>query len=191
MKGKFIVIYGANNLGKTKQAKLLVEELKKKGRKVRLIKYPIYNLEPTGGLINDVLRKGLVMNEKRLQKIYAQNRRDFEGDLIKLLDKGYTVVAEDYTGTGIAWGMVRGLSIDDLEKMNSDLLKEDLGIMLDGERFKKGVESTHRNEIDDELWQSSRKIHLKLAKRYKWKIINANQKPLLVHKDIMRAINGE
>lgn len=188
MKGKFIVIYGANNLGKTKQAKLLVEELKKKGEKVRMIKYPIYDLEPTGPLINDVLRKGLEMSENRLQKLYAQNRRDYEEELISLLDMGYTVVAEDYTGTGIAWGMVRGLSLGDLERMNGDLLKEDLSILLDGERFKKGVEKTHRNEVDEKLWQQSRKIHQQLAKRYNWVRINANRAPLVVHREIMETL---
>ena len=41
-KGKFIVLYGNNNVGKSTQAKLLVEKLKEKGENVRYFKYPIY-----------------------------------------------------------------------------------------------------------------------------------------------------
>ena len=187
---KFIVIYGANNLGKTLQAKMLVKELEEKGQKVKLIKYPIYDLKPTGPLLNDVLRHGLQMSEKRVQKLYAQNRRDYEDELKKLLDKDYTVVAEDYTGTGVAWGMVRGLELGEMEEMNKDLLKEDLAILLDGERFKDAAEKTHRNEMDEELWQESRKIHRMLGIRYNWKKINANQTPEEVHRDIMEVVNG-
>ena len=58
-KGKFIVIYGNNNSGKTTQAKLLVEKIKEQGLQVRYIKYPMYDLRPTGILINEYLRESI------------------------------------------------------------------------------------------------------------------------------------
>ena len=42
--GKFIVIYGVNNLGKTTQANMLVQKLKASGLKAEYLKYPIYDL---------------------------------------------------------------------------------------------------------------------------------------------------
>jgi thymidylate kinase len=44
MKGKFIVLYGINNLGKTTQAKLLVEKFQKEGLKAEYMKYAVYSL---------------------------------------------------------------------------------------------------------------------------------------------------
>ncbi len=174
MRGKLIVIYGPNNLGKSTQVELLEKTLKKLKLKVKRIKYPIYNLKPTGPKINSVLREGVKMPELELQKLFAQNRRDFQPKLEDLLSKGAYVIAEDYIGTGIAWGMTWGVKLSELEKINADLLKEDMAIVLDGERFRQGIEKTHKNEIDDRVWQKSRDIHQKLGKRYGWKKIGAN-----------------
>src|SRR3989339_337961 len=103
--GKFIAIYGINNLGKTRQATILKEALEGQGLETIGFKYPIYDLEPTGPEINAVLRQGVPMQERDLQGLYARNRRDFEPTLLGHLSRGKWVVAEDYTGTGIAWGM--------------------------------------------------------------------------------------
>jgi len=189
MKGKLIVLYGANNLGKSTQVELLEKELREKNIPVKRIKYPIYDLEPTGPQINAVLREGVEMGEEELQGLYAQNRRDFEVELKKMLDDGVQVIAEDYTGTGIAWGLVRGVSLETLEKMNSDLLIEDVAIMLEGERFRDGKEETHRNENDETIWKDGAQKHDMLAKRYGWIRVNANQSREGVHRDIMKILD--
>lgn len=44
---KMIVIYGANNVGKTTQVNLLEERIKTQGTSYVRVKYPIYDLEPT------------------------------------------------------------------------------------------------------------------------------------------------
>ena len=41
-RGKFIVLYGINNLGKTTQAKMLVDKLKLHGLEAEYLKYPVY-----------------------------------------------------------------------------------------------------------------------------------------------------
>ena len=54
-KWKFIVLYGPNNLGKSKQFDLLETLWLEIGRPYTRLKYPIYD-SPTGQLINRVLR---------------------------------------------------------------------------------------------------------------------------------------
>ena len=175
-KGKFIVVYGANNLGKTEQAKRLVQSLKAVGFKSRYIKYPIYDLEPTGPKINAALRKNSIITNLDLQKEFAQNRRDFEPQLVKTLNQGTWVVAEDYKGTGIAWGITYDIPLKQMEKINAVLLKEDFAVLLDGDRFTTGIEPAHRHEQKQiSFWNRSRKSHKELAERYGWKIVNANQ----------------
>lgn len=190
MPGKFIVIYGAPNLGKSLQVKMLEESLSK-NHSVTRIKYPIYDLEPTGPILNAILREGKQVEEKEAQQIFVQNRKDYEPTLEKMLEDGTWVIAEDYLGTGIAWGLVRGLDLQYMEKINKDLLPADISIMLDGERFHSGKEETHRNEKDHSIWQKSREKHQFLAKRYNWYIVNANQTPENVHKDILSLIEKD
>lgn len=189
-RGKFITLLGINNLGKSTQANLLVENLQNYGFKAEYLKYPIYNLEPTGPQINEIIRggKGQKISEIELQKIYSQNRRDFQPELEKKLNKGITIVAEDYVGTGLAWGVAKGADLAELENQNKDLTKGDLAIVLDGERFIEAKEDNHIHEQDDELMKKSRQIHLNLAKKYGWSIVNANQSIENVAKDIWQIV---
>lgn len=174
-KGKFIVIYGANNIGKTTQTSLLVERLRRGGiRRIEVMKYPVYELEPTGPKLNAVLRQGEKMENDELQQLFAQNRRDYEPELKKNLKSGVWVIAEDYKGTGIAWGLANGIKLRFLEKINNNLLKEDLAILLDGKRFREAAEAGHRNESHHRDWIKAKKAHQKLAKRYGWVKIRAN-----------------
>lgn len=189
-RGKFIVIYGANNLGKTTQVKLLVNNLRKQGIKVKRVKYPIYNLKPMGPVINSAMRKNLRITDLDLQKTYAQNRRDYEPELFKILNRGTWVVAEDYKGTGIAWGVVNSISLTKIEKVNDGLYDEDFAILIDGKRFSDGIEGNHRYEVRRD-WERARRIHLMLSKRYGWERVNANQTREKVSEDIWGMIQSE
>src|SRR3989344_7041055 len=104
--GKFIVIYGINNLGKSTQAKILVEKLGQEGFSAEYLKYTIYDLKPSGPIINDYLREGNRDNlsPREIQILYTMNRYQFESRLKDKLSQGVNIVAEDYTGTGLAWG---------------------------------------------------------------------------------------
>lgn len=186
MKGKFIVIYGINNLGKTTQAKLLIEKLNAQNIKAEYIKYPIYNLEPAGKLINSYLRGGNPDNfsPRELQLLHYIDRITFEPILREKLNKGINIIAEDYFGTALAWGMSARVDEKFLSYLYKFLYEEDLAILLDGERFIKAAEKNHKHEKDNRLTKKSRKIHLYLAKKYHWKIINANQNITKVQNDI-------
>lgn len=175
-RGKFIVLYGSNNLGKSTQAKLLVQNLHNYGYSAEYIKYPIYDLEPTGPLLDKILRGGekQTISELELQQIYVNNRADYQTEVEKKLNRGIHIVAEDYIGTGLAWGVTKGADLNTLVKQNEGLLKEDLAILLDGERFIQGREEKHIHEQSDELMDKNREIHLKLAKKFGWTILPAN-----------------
>lgn len=175
--GKLIVLYGINNLGKSTQAKLLVETLQKNGHQAEYLKYPIYDLLPTGEILNDYLRNGNFynLNLKEAQIVYALNRTQYQKTLISKLEDGINIIAEDYKGTGIAWGLGGGLSEVFLKKINSHLIDEDLVFLFDGERFKNAIEKGHRHENNDDLMNKVRWAHLKLKEEYSWIKINANQ----------------
>ncbi len=204
MKGNFIVIYGANNLGKSTQLNLLEKRLVSLNIRYIRLKYPIYTSE-TGQLINKILRTPDRLTEEEqnlyaqktpeceanLQKLFADNRRDYQVELLSYLNNGITVIAEDYVGTGMAWGLVRNVPRDKLNEFNEGLLIPDKAILLDGERFIQpgSIEQGHRNESDNQQsWETSRRIHLELAKEFGWKIVNANNPPEKVANEIWEKI---
>ena len=173
-KGKFITIYGINNIGKTTQSKLLVKRLKNAGYKAKYIKYPVYDVKPSGVYINKILRSSNQQHipEDELQLWFVANRYQYEPILRKFLERGYIVVAEDYAGTGIAWGTAKGLDEKWVEGINSKVLKEDLSIMLKGKRFLHAKEETHVHEQDDALSEKCLKVHDRLAGKYGWHVVN-------------------
>lgn len=179
MKGKFITIYGINNIGKTHHSKRLVERLNKMGKRAVYLKYPIYDQKPTGPLINKILRSHSKqkMSEEELQLWFVLNRYQFEPKLKKMLKEGEIVVAEDYIGTGIAWGTAKGANQLELEFMNKFLVQPNLAVFMDGERVLKAKEKKHIHESDDELAAKCQAVYRKLSKRYGWKKVLVDADP--------------
>ena len=179
------MIYGPNNIGKSTQMDLLEEKFGSIGIPLTRVKYPVYNLEPTGPIINEILREGNPKNfsPEQTQELFAKNRLDFQPQLEKILDSGNWVLAEDYKGTGIAWGLTFGVSFEKLLEINRGLFSEDLAICLDGERFSTGIERNHLHERS-EKWGLNRAIHQELACYFGWEVVNASQLEEKVHADI-------
>jgi len=190
MKGKLIVLYGVNNIGKTTQSKKLISYLKSKKHKTYYFKIPVYDLKPTGPLIDKILRsKKQKISEKEFQKLYAQNRKDYQPVVKEKLQQGYIIIAEDYVGTGLVWGNIKGASMDYLKKINKGILKENLAILLDGKRFIRAKEDIHVHETNEILIKKARKKHLELAKEYKWKTVKANQTRQEVFENIKKEVD--
>ena len=190
-KGKFIAIYGINGIGKTTQVEILVEYLQSQGKVASRLKYPVYNLEPEGPFIYQYLRNPefRAKNElttDELQQKYADNRERYEPELKKRLEAGEWIVAEDYVGTGIAWGLTWGGNLEYLEKINENLMLADLSILMHGERFNTAIEKDHRNEMEAERIKICKNFHLLLAEKYHWKIVNANQSVEEVKEDLIK-----
>lgn len=173
VKGKFIVIYGINNIGKTTQAKLLVKKLKEIDKPAVYVKYPVYSMKPTGHLLNKILRSGKPQGvpEEDLQLLYVLNRYQFQPALQKWLRQGKIVVAEDYIGTGVAWGMAKGANQAELEDMNKFLVQEDIGILLEGRRKHRAKEKDHLHEQQLKLIKRCIRAFRNLQKKYKWEVV--------------------
>lgn len=174
--GKMIVLYGVNNLGKTTQAKLLVKEIKKIGKKAEYIKYPLYDTEPTGKLINEYLRKGnpYKFSPREFQLLNFADNIKYEKVLEDKLKKGINIVVEDYFGTAVAWGMATEVEEKLLDYLWKFIKKEDLAFLLCGKRFLKSREKNHKHERDGKLMEKAKKIHLKLGKKHNWHKIDVS-----------------
>lgn len=170
----FITLYGINNLGKTTQAERLVAKLNSIGKPAVHLKYPRYDIQPSGPFINAILREGqTTSSQKEVEMWMAINRYQAEQPLIEQLEKTI-VVSEDYTGGGIAWGVANGSPMEWMEQINGYLRKEDFAILLDGERFSGATEAGHIHETNEPLIQRCREVFQELARRYQWPIVSAN-----------------
>ena len=193
-KGQFIVLYGVNNLGKTTQAKMLVENLIiKLGKEAEYLKYAIYNLEPSGSLINSYLRQNnpYQFSDREFQILQVLNRTQYEPTLKEKLNKGIWIIAEDYVGTGIAWGMVQGIDKNLLYQMNSHLLKENLGILFEGEPFQEALDKNNIHEQSPAKLAKVNETFKELARDFGWFTINANQSKDEVQQEIMNIIKSK
>jgi dTMP kinase len=174
-RGKLITFYGINNIGKSTQCKILIDNLKKHGYDAVYIKYPVYSIEPSGPYINSVLRGSnnkQQITEDELQMWYTINRYQFEPDLKQMLNEGKIIIAEDYTATGLAWGSAKGANLEWLIEINKYLLKEDLAIYLKGKRNLQAKEYNHIHESNDELVEACQFIYDNLAVKFDWKKVN-------------------
>ncbi len=173
-RGRLITLYGINNIGKTTHATLLVKNLRDRGVDAVYLKYPVYSLAPSGIFLNKILRTHgkQKISEEELQLWFVLNRYQFQPKLKEMLDSGKTVIAEDYCGTGIAWGHAKGMNLKTLEGMNKFFIQEDASILLEGPRRLSAREKKHVHESNDALVRRCAVVFKKLAKKYDWEKIH-------------------
>lgn len=189
-RGSFIVLYGINNLGKTTQAKKLVERLNTEGENAVYLKYPIYDLAPSGPMLNAYLREGNPYNlsAREAQLLYAMNRTQYENELKTLLANGTHVVAEDYTGTGVCWGIGAGVDSAFMKDINSHLLTEDVAFLFSGKRFTEATEQSHKHETDDTLIARVEHVHAEQGNTHNWIPVHANNSIDDIHEHLWKHI---
>ena len=102
-RGKLIVIDGTDGSGKATQVDLLVEALKKEGRKVKVVDFPEYYSNFFGKFIGHCLSEQyynfVSVHPKIASVLYAADRFEGKGKIEKWLKEGYTVVANRYASS--------------------------------------------------------------------------------------------
>ena len=187
----FVAIYGINNIGKTTQVQLLKDRLSKQGRKVFTLKYPIYDIDPSGTFLHTVLRsRQQTLSEEELQMWFALNRYQFQTKLQHLLATYDIVIAEDYTYTAVAWGSCKGLNQDWIEQINDKLIQPDLEILITGERSLETVEKGHIHENQHELAEKVSTKLKQLAQNKSWKIVERQSEIEQTHKLLVDIIEA-
>lgn len=97
----FIVFEGIDGAGKTTQTKLLMQHLKKAGKKVMFIHFPQYQTK-LGGLIENYLQGEYgKIGPYQASVFYAADRFDGGYHIRERLKQGYIVVADRYWASNI------------------------------------------------------------------------------------------
>ncbi|MCK4223225.1 dTMP kinase [Candidatus Bathyarchaeota archaeon] len=130
-KGVFICVEGIDGSGKTTQAHILVEALKKEGFEA------VYTTEPSNGVFGKMLRKHILEGSRRVPVVveavlFAVDRFDhIESEVKPLLKRGKIVVSDRYVYSSIAYQGALSLSKKWLKEINNRAIKPDLSIFID------------------------------------------------------------
>jgi len=105
MKGKLIVIDGADGAGKATQTKLLVEKLRAEGKQVETMDFPQYTQNNFGQLLRESLdgKRGnfLALDPKIASTIYAADRFESAPQIRTWLADGAVVVLDRYVSSNM------------------------------------------------------------------------------------------
>jgi dTMP kinase len=188
-KGAFICIEGLDGSGKTTQAKLLAQKLRKSHNAV-------YTAEPSQGKIGTLIRECCLYGEKRLSSVieallFAADRVEHvETEVLPALHQGKLVISDRYLYSSIAYQGAAGLSLEWIEKINEHALRPDLAVFIDVAP-KTAIQRLKPNKSLMEnlgTQQKVRKIYLKFVEKGLLTRINGDQPKNEVAKELYAAI---
>ena len=183
-----IVFEGGDQAGKKTQSTLLEKKLKLAKIKTTLFSFPDYST-PIGKEINKYLHGKRKFTPQVIHCLLAANRWEKLDEIKKAQQKNSIVIMNRYRESNLVYGLVNGLKLEWLENLDSGLPKSDLVIVLDvpqTESFSRKRSNRDRFEKNKDFSQNISRTYKKMAKKNKWKIIDATKSKQEVHQSIMK-----
>ncbi len=167
-KGKFIVFEGLDGSGKGTQINLLIEEMKKQGRRVYQTAEP--TASSTGGMIRDALGGFVGRNAYELSALFLADRifhnTNPKNGIRYFIDQGIDVVCDRYYYSSFAY---QGIDADLDWVMNLNLgcreiIRPDVCIFLDADTDSCD-ERIEKNRFDREIYEN-KVLQKKIRQRF-------------------------
>ncbi|HIE46182.1 MAG: dTMP kinase [Nitrosopumilus sp.] len=183
-----IVIEGGDQAGKLTQSKLLEKALKKRKIKTKLFHFPDYDT-PIGKEIRQYLDGKRKFPPQVIHCLLAANRWEKLNQILAAQEKNSVLIMNRYYHSNLIYGLANGMKQKWLENLDVGLPKADLVILLDvtqKESFRR--QTTHRDKFEknEEFLRKISKIYCTIAKRKRWKIIDASKSKQEVHEEILK-----
>ena len=183
-----IVFEGGDQAGKKTQSTLLEKKLKSAKIKTKLFSFPDYST-PIGKEIDQYLHGKRKFSPQVIHCLLAANRWEKVDEIKKAQQRNSVIIMNRYRESNLVYGLVNGLKLDWLENLDLGLPKSDLVIVLDvpqTESFSRKRSNRDRFEKNKDFSQNISKTYKKMAKKNKWKIIDATKSKQEVHQSIMK-----
>ena len=183
-----IVFEGGDQAGKKTQSTLLEKKLKSAKIKTKLFSFPDYST-PIGKEIDQYLHGKRKFSPQVIHCLLAANRWEKVDEIKKAQQRNSIVIMNRYRESNLVYGLVNGLKLDWLENLDLGLPKSDLVIVLDvpqTESFSRKRSNRDRFEKNKDFSQNISRTYKKMAKKNKWKIIDATKSKQEVHQSIMK-----
>jgi dTMP kinase len=139
-RGLFIVFEGNNGAGKTTIINKLLEKLENESficeiiNEKNIYEWNVYKFPNRstilGKKIDNFLKNKISLSKEVELKFFAENRKEFQIEMLSLLNKGYNIICDRYIYSSIAYTLT-SQSIDVINKQNIELLSIDDIIQYD------------------------------------------------------------
>jgi dTMP kinase len=186
-----VVFEGLDGSGKSTQAKLLTESLRRSHNAV-------WTAEPSKGSIGRFIRNRILYENSRSPTavealLFAADRVDHVNREIKpALSEGRLVVCDRYFYSSLAYQGSAGLSLDWIQRINARALKPDLALFIDVApevvlgrlKRKKSVMETLETQ------QRVREIYLKCVAAGELVLVDGDKPKKIVAKDVLAVVAG-
>jgi len=188
-KGKIIVLEGIDKAGKSTQSKLLMDYLKLSGKICTLITFPDYTTS-IGAEIKASLegKRDYPIELKHI--LLSANRWEKKKEIESMVDSGTIVIINRYYQSNLVYGTSNGLNLRWLLSLEKGLPTADLVIVLDVTpriTLKRSLEPDEF-EKDVSLLQKVYKNYHKLAKPFRWRILNAEKSRDQIHDEVKKTV---
>ena len=183
-----VVFEGGDQAGKKTQSALLEKKLKSEKIKTKIFSFPDYST-PIGKEISKYLHGKRKFPPQVIHCLLAANRWEKLDDIKKAQQKNSVVIINRYRESNLVYGLLNGLKTDWLENLDIGLPKSDLVIVLDvpqSESFTRKKVNRDKFEKNKDFSKKISKMYRKMAKKNKWKIVDATKSKHEVHEDIMK-----
>ena len=185
-----ITFEGGDQAGKKTQSAMLQKRLRSAKIKTQLFSFPDYST-PIGKEINRYLHGKRKYPTQVIHCLLAANRWEKAAEIKKAQEKNSVVIMNRYRESNLVYGLANGLKLDWLEKLDDGLPKSDLVIILDvqqKESFARKKQNRDKFEKDKQFYSKISQGYKRLAKKKRWRIVNASQSKTEVHDDVMRIV---
>jgi len=185
-----IALEGTDQAGKKTQTAMLAKALKAQKIKTAVFDFPDYSTV-IGKEIDTYLHGKRKFPPEVIHYLYAANRWEKVEEIKKSAAKNSILIMNRYYHSNIVYGIANGLKEKWLESIDAGVPKSDLVIVLDvsqTESFSRKKSKRDKFEKNKLFLKKISQIYRKLAKKHKWKIIDASGTKQETHKEILKII---
>jgi len=185
-----IAIEGSDQAGKKTQTTMLAKSLKAEKIKTTVFDFPDYSTI-IGKEINNYLRGKRKFPPEIIHYLYAANRWEKLEEIKKSTVKNSVLIMNRYYHSNLVYGIANGLKEKWLQKLEEGLPRADLVIVLDISQTKSFLRKKSKRDKFEKNKDFSKKIsqtYRRLAKKHKWKLIDASGTKQETHKEILKIV---
>ena len=185
-----IALEGSDQAGKKTQTVMLAKALKAEKIKTAIFDFPDYSTI-IGKEINNYLHGKRKFPPEIIHYLYAANRWEKLEEIKKSATKNSILIMNRYYHSNLVYGIANGLKEKWLQSIEDGLPKADLVIVLDvsqSESFSRKKSKRDKFEKNKEFSKKISQIYRRLAKKHRWKLIDASGTKQETHKEILKII---
>ncbi len=190
-RSKLIAIEGIDQSGKRTQSRLLALRLRTLHYPVEIRDFPDYTT-PVGKQLKGYLGGRHHFDYHAAHLLYAANKWELADTLRRELSRGKSLIVNRYTSSNLAYGIAHGLPLEWLLNLEDGLPTPDIVLILDispSISFRRKRRYRDRHESDRCYLVKVRNSYKRLAKKYKWQIVNGERAAEIVEDDIWRLVS--